>query len=58
MELSPPRTSLSLNDYSMLHDYTYDYYELLEEEALARLRDADNMSECATDSDEADIDST
>ena len=39
-------------------DYAYDYYELQEEEALTRLRDADNMSECTTDggdSSETDI---
>ena len=30
-------------------DTTYDKYELLEEDALERLREKDHMSECDTD---------
>ncbi len=40
------------------HEYSYDFYELLEEEALARLRDADDMSDSSTNHDgssDADI---
>ena len=33
------------------HDTTYDLYDLLEEDALTRLRDADCMSASDTDND-------
>jgi hypothetical protein len=36
---------------SSVHDHAYDLYELLEEEALARLRDADDMSDSSTNHD-------
>jgi hypothetical protein len=38
------------------HDWMYDMYEQLEEEALARLRDADDMSDCATDDEQCPLD--
>lgn len=35
----------------LAHDHAYDLYDLLEEDALTRLRDADCMSASDTDDD-------
>ncbi len=45
-------TLYSINEciqVTISNDEAYDAYERLEEDALARLRDADDMSECSTD---------
>ena len=36
----------------MCSDTAYDVYEQLEEEALARLRDVEDMSDCTTEEDD------
>jgi hypothetical protein len=40
---------------NILDDYAYDFYDQQEDAALARLRDADEMSEEDTDDEEKTI---
>jgi hypothetical protein len=47
--------NLTLNAFTqdlMCSDTAYDVYEQLEEEALARLRDVEDMSDCTTEEDD------
>jgi hypothetical protein len=51
MTLHPHRQNTPWTLPTHTHDTTYDLYDLLEEDALTRLRDADCMSASDTDDD-------